>query len=148
MSSTRLTVLRAVLALVAGALPGSEVIGLTAAAAKPGRVPTGGRAVLREGDPGEPEIDLSPLVYNYSHSIPVELDVLERPGDDEPADQIDAMLVAIGSAVAANRYLGGLVHWLDASLPSVDDANAEGGRGGSATTLIITAQYSTTNPLN
>lgn len=148
MSSTRLTVLRAVLALVAAALPGWEVIGLTAAAAKPSRVPAGGRAVLREGDPGEPDVDLSPLAYNYAHEIPIELDALERPGGPEPTDQIDAALVAIGTAVASNRTLGGLCHWLDARLPTVDEANAEGARGGSATALIITANYTTTNPLN
>lgn len=147
MSSTRLTVLRAVLALVAAALPDVEVVGLTADAAKPSRVPPGGRAVLREGDPGPPEIDLSPLAYNYSHDIPIELDAV-RTGGQEPQDIIDAMLVAIGTAVAANRTLGGLCHFIDAALPSVDDANAEGARSGTATTLIITAQYTTTNPLN
>jgi hypothetical protein len=146
--SKRLDVLRAALALAAAALPGWEVVGLTAAAAKPTRVPAGGRAVLREGDPGQAEIDLSPLAYNYTHAIPIELDYLERPGGPEPTDQIDAALVAIGTAVAANRTLGGLCHWIDAELPSVDEANAEGARGGSATTLIITAHYTTTNPLN
>jgi hypothetical protein len=147
MSSTRLTVLRAVLALVTGALPGVEVLGLTTEAAKPGRIGSGGRAVLREGDPGDPEIDLSPLAYNYTHAIPIELDAL-RSATKEPPEIIDDMLKAIGAAVAANRTLGGLCHFIDAALPSVDDTNAEGARSGSATTLIITAQYTTANPLN
>lgn len=146
--SKRLDVLRAVLALVAAALPGFEVVGLTAAAAKPTRVPAGGRAVLREGDPGEPEMDLSPLTYNYAHTIPIELDVLEHPSLPEPTDQIDAALVAIGQAIAANRTLGGRCHFIDAGTPPVDETNADGARGGSAANLIITAHYSTTIPLN
>jgi hypothetical protein len=136
-----------VLALVAAALPGVEVLGLTAEAAKPSRIPAGGRAVLREGDPGDPEVDLSPLTYNYTHAIPIELDANKTAAKEAP-EIIDDMLVAIGTAVAANRTLGGLCHFIDAGLPSVDDANAEGARSGSATTLIITAHYTTTNPLN
>jgi hypothetical protein len=35
--------------------------------AKAERLPPGGLAVIRDGDPGEPEVSLSPLSYLYSH---------------------------------------------------------------------------------
>ena len=58
MASKRETVLAAAKTLVAAALPGVEV---RRNLAKTERIPPGGLVVIRDGDPGEPEVSLSPL---------------------------------------------------------------------------------------
>ena len=74
MPSKRETVLGAVKALVAAALPGAEV---KRNLAKPERIPPGGLVVIRDGDPGEPDVTLSPVFYLYTHRIPVEIAAFE-----------------------------------------------------------------------
>ena len=38
----------------------------------PERVPTAGLLILRDGEPGEPEVTLSPLRYHYQHRAEIE----------------------------------------------------------------------------
>jgi hypothetical protein len=38
----------------------------------PGRVPTAGPLILRDGEPGDPEVTLSPLRYHYQHRAEIE----------------------------------------------------------------------------
>lgn len=39
----------------------------------PERVPTDGLLILRDGEPGEPEVTLSPVRYHYQHREPPRL---------------------------------------------------------------------------
>ena len=39
----------------------------------PARVPEAGIALLRDGDPGVPEVTLSPLTYHYAHRAEVDI---------------------------------------------------------------------------
>ena len=41
----------------------------------PERVPAEGLLILRDGEPGEPEVTLSPLRYHYQHRAEIEADV-------------------------------------------------------------------------
>ena len=38
----------------------------------PERVPAAGLLILRDGEPGEPEVTLSPLRYHYQHRAEIE----------------------------------------------------------------------------
>ena len=38
----------------------------------PERLPTAGLLILRDGEPGEPEVTLSPLRYHYQHRAEIE----------------------------------------------------------------------------
>jgi len=38
----------------------------------PERVPTDGLLILRDGEPGEPDVTLSPLAYHYQHRAEIE----------------------------------------------------------------------------
>jgi hypothetical protein len=67
MATKQLQVILAVKALVAEALPDAEIRGFDGDATKPTRVGSGGCVIGTRGDPGDPEVDLSPLTYNYSH---------------------------------------------------------------------------------
>lgn len=144
MTSKREAVLSAVRLLIASALPAAEV---KRNLAKAERIPPGGLVVVRDGDPGEPETTLSPLTYHFEHRIVAEIAASEAAG--APREQaLDAMLRAIGAAIAANRTLGGLCDWLEAEAPSTDDAEATGSAPVRFALLTLVASYATTDPLN
>lgn len=144
--SKRLDVLLALKALLTAAVPLTTVEGLDGNDAAPDRIPADGRIVIEAGDPGEPEIDLSPLTYNYAHAVPVTIEV--GPGDGLTGEQrADAMLGAIADAIEADRFLGGLVDWLDAAAPATDDDQVEGAAVTRVAPITIVASYSTTRPL-
>lgn len=70
----------------------------------PERVPAEGLLILRDGEPGDPEVTLSPLAYHYQHRAEIEA-VLQGAARDI---DFDALTASIGSALAADRTLGGL----------------------------------------
>jgi hypothetical protein len=144
MASKRETVIAAVKALVAAALPGAEV---KRNLVKAERIPPGGLVVLRDGDPGEPKVSLSPLTYLYSHRIPLEIAAYESASFTRE-QALDAMTGAIGATVIANRTLGGLCDWIEAEAPMTGDVEALGALPGRFADLAIIAVYATTDPLN
>ena len=144
MASKRETVLAAVKSLVAAALPGAEV---KRNLAKAERIPPGGLVVIRDGDPGEPEVSLSPLTYLYSHRIPLEIAAYESATLTRE-EVLDGMLAAIGAAIIANRRLGGLVDWIEAEAPNSEDIETTGSQTGRFADVVIVATYATADPLN
>lgn len=144
MPSKRETVLGAVKALVASALPGAEV---KRNLAKPERIPPGGLVVIRDGDPGEPEVTLSPVSYLYTHRIPVEIAAFESATLTRE-QVLDEMLAAIGAAIIANRRLGGLADWIEAEAPSSEDIETTGSQAGRFADVVIVATYATADTLN
>lgn len=138
--SHRLEVLRALIMVVATALPTAEVVGLDSDEDVPTRVRAGGRVVVRAGDPGDPEIDLSPLTYNWTHRIPLEVIMADE-------DALDAALVSIDTAIGVDRQLGGLCEWLEAEAPSTQNVRAEGAAGARGALLSLVATYATSSPL-
>ncbi len=144
--SKRLAVLTATKAMIATACPGADVIGLDGADAAAQRIPAGGRIIIGAGDLGDVEITLSPLTYFYDHSIPVEV-----LAPDET--MVDALLLAIGTAVDEDRTLGGLCDWLDVTAAGTEDIASYDERGTLITrparggSFMIMASYSTPNPL-
>lgn len=144
MTSRREQVLGAIRALVASALPDAEV---KRNLAKPERVPPGGLAILRDGDPGEPEVTLSPLTYIYTHRIPIEVAAYETAS--EPREHVlDDMLAALGGAVASSRTLGGLCDFIEAEAPATEDVETTGARAVRWADVVVVAIYGTADPLN
>lgn len=131
---------RAVKALAAAAVPNAEVLGLDGAGASPDRIGAPGRIIVQEGDPGQPEITLSPLTYHYDRSIPIDVTAAS-------AAVLDAIFVALSAAIAANRTLGGLVEFLDATAPLTEAQAIDGAPVLSAGSATIVATYSTPQPL-
>jgi hypothetical protein len=144
--SKRLDVVKAVKELLKAAFPGFDVKGLDADAAFPDRIPPNGLIIVRNSDPGAPEVDLCPPTYNYEHPIKVEIAGYSSP-TKTPAEVVDEILETIGTAVQANRMLAGLCSWLDTEAPAIDDFSTEGSRSVAMTELNIIAHYSTPNPL-
>ena len=110
----------------------------------PTRIPAAGLVILRDGTPGEPEVSLSPLTYHYVHEAVVEVIIQGEATQDA---QFDAICVAIGARLAANRTLGGLCDWLEGAAPDPTEIVTEGGEPMKGAAVTVTLTYSTTNPL-
>lgn len=110
----------------------------------PERIPTAGLIILRDGQPGEPEVTLSPLRYHYQHRA--ELEVVVQAGTGR-ANAFDDLIAAIGTALEADRTLGGLCDWVEPDAPASVDLPVEGAAALKAALISVVLHYSTTGPL-
>ncbi len=109
----------------------------------PERVPLEGLLILRDGEPDEPEVTLSPLTYHYQHRAEIEAVV---QGADRDAS-FDALCASIGTAIAADRTLGGFCDWVEAEAPRPVDLPVEGAASLKAAVIHIILHYTTADPL-
>ena len=112
----------------------------------PERVPPQGVAILRDGDPGEPEALLSPPRYIYEHRAEIDIAVEAASAAERDAD-FDALKRAIGAAIAADRTLGGRCDYVVGEAPVAVGLPIEGAEGLKAATIGIVLSYATTDPL-
>ena len=110
----------------------------------PERIPPAGLIILRDGQPGEPEVTLSPLRYHYQHRAELEV-VVQTPNGR--ASAFDNLIVAIGTALEADRTLGGLCDWVEAEAPASVDLPVEGAVTLKAAVITVVLHYTTTGPL-
>ena len=110
----------------------------------PERIPATGLIILRDGNPGEPEVTLSPLSYFYQHRA--ELEVVIQAGSGRDA-LFDALTADIGAALAADRTLGGLCDWVEAEAPEPVDLPIEGAAALKAAVITVVLHYATHDPL-
>lgn len=110
----------------------------------PERIPAAGLIILRDGHTGEPEVTLSPLRYHYQHRA--ELEVVVQATDGR-ASVFDALIAAIGTALEANRTLGGLCDWVEPEAPASVDLPIEGAAALKAAVITVVLHYTTTGPL-
>ena len=110
----------------------------------PERIPAPGLIILRDGEPGEPELTLSPLRYHYQHRA--ELEVIVQAGTGR-ASAFDALIAATGAALAADRTLGGLCDWVEPEAPASVDLPVEGAAALKAAVITVVLHYTTTGPL-
>ena len=109
----------------------------------PERIPPAGLMILRDGEPGEPEVTLSPLTYHYRHRAEIEA-VVQGANRDAT---FDALCASIGAVIAADRTLGGLCDWVEAEAPQPVDLPVEGAASLKAAVIPVILHYSTTDPL-
>ena len=110
----------------------------------PERVPAAGLLILRDGDPGEPAVTLSPLLYHYQHRAEIEAVVQAGTGRDPPFDMLAA---GVGPVISADRTLGGLCDWVEAEAPRPVDLPVEGAAALKAAVIPVVLHYSTADPL-
>jgi hypothetical protein len=110
---------------------------------RPERVPPEGLLILRDGDLGEPEVLLSPLIYVWTHSARVEV----YSGSADPDAHMDALLISLGEALNADTSLGGLVDLMEIGSPDFDGAAPDGGSDIKAAVVPIRLNYETSQPL-
>ena len=109
----------------------------------PERVPTAGLLILRDGEPGDPEVTLSPLRYHFQHRAEIETVVQSAARDAA----FDTLCASIGATIAADRTLGGLCDWVEAEAPRPVDLPVEGAVASKAAVITIILHYSTSDPL-
>jgi len=112
----------------------------------PEKVPAGGLVILRDGDPGEPEVLLSPLMYMWQHRAEIEVIVQQAPADAARA-ALDTLLSEVGVALSADRTLGGLVDWVEWGAPQIRDLAVDGAAGLKAAAVAVTLHYASSDPL-
>lgn len=110
----------------------------------PERITAAGLIILRDGQPGEPEVTLSPLRYHYQHRA--ELEVVVRAPNGQ-ASAFDTLIAAIGTALEADRSLGGLCDWVEPEAPASVDLPIEGAAALKAAVITVVLHYTTTGPL-
>lgn len=135
MTTKRETVLQALLAqLTAAGLPirRGEVL--------PARLPSGGVVILRDGEPGDPDVLLSAPLYYYQHRAELEVVAANEI-------ELDALFEMIGSALAGDRTLGGTCDWVIAEAPSPVDLASDGAETLKAALVYVVLHYWTNDPL-
>ena len=133
---TILTALHARLQTLAATVLRDEVL--------PERIPPAGLIILRDGQPGEPEVTLSPLRYHFQHRAELEV-IVQTPANRATA--FDTLIGAIGTVLAIDRTLGGLCDWVEPEAPASVDLPVEGAASLKAAVITFVLHYSTTNPL-
>lgn len=104
------------------------------------RVGAAGFINLRDGEPGDPEVSMCPLTYHYERVAMAEV-IAPADGDTDP------LTVAMGTAIVANRTLGGLVDWMEAQAAETGDLDTDGGTTLRVAMVPIRLHYATHDPL-
>ena len=112
----------------------------------PDRIPSLGSVVLQDGDPGVPEITLSPTEYIYDHRV--EVDIIVNGSSSTARDaKFDVLKQAIGAAISSDRTLGGLCDYVVGEAPAPLELPVEGAQGLKAATIGVILTYGTPDPL-
>lgn len=112
----------------------------------PEKVPAAGLVILRDGDPGEPDVTLNPRTEFYAHRVEIEVYVPRDPtGGGEAA--LDQLLGAIGAALRVDETLGGLAENLTPSAPETGALALEGAPPMLTARIIVTIEYLVSDPL-
>lgn len=114
--------------------------------AVPQAVPAGGLVILRDGDPGEPDVTLNPRTEFYAHRAEIEAFVPQPVGGGGEA-MLDALLSAICAALAVDRSLGGLAENLTWSAPETSVLAIQGAAPILAARITVTIEYLVSDPL-
>jgi hypothetical protein len=88
-------------------------------------------------------VTLSPLRYHYQHRAEVEAVVQGASRDTG----FDTLCASIGTALAADRTLGGLCDWVEAEAPQSVDLPVEGAASLKAAVIPVILHYSSADPL-
>ena len=112
----------------------------------PEKVPASGLVILRDGDPGEPDVTLNPRTEFYTHRVEFEVYVpIDPAGGGEAA--LDALLGSIGMALRIDPSLGGLAENLTPSAPETGALAIEGAAPVLTARLVVTVEYLVSDPL-
>jgi len=106
----------------------------------PQRIPPGGLVVVRDGETVEETPILSPLAWQIEYRAEVEVTVAgATPGARNTL--LDALLVDIAAAIAANRTLGGAVEWTQPGSADFEDVEFEGAAAARAAAIPVTLWF-------
>ena len=110
----------------------------------PERIPASGLMILRDGNPGEPGVTLSPLMYHYQHRAELEVIVQSSTARDTFFDSLAAQISAV---ISADRTLRGLCDWVEAEAPEPVDLPVDGAAAIKAGIVPVILHYATSDAL-
>lgn len=113
----------------------------------PEKIPAAGLVIIRDGDPGEPDITLGGFSNTYySHDIEIEIYVQE--GDSAQRDtKFDLLLQQIDTVLQAKPPLEGIADGLLYGRPEITTQAVEGGAAIKTGILIVQADYESATPI-
>ena len=114
--------------------------------ALPERVPKAGLVILRDGDPGEPDITLNPRTAFYNHRVELELFVTQ-PTAGGGETLLDALVVDVHAALALDPSLGGLAENLVVTAPETSVLAVDGAAPVLTARLTVIVDYLVSDPL-
>ena len=109
----------------------------------PERIPEAGLIILRDGQTGDPKVTLSPLRYHFEHRA--ELEVIVQSATNR-GSAFGTLIASIGTALEADRTLGGLCDWVEPDAPASVDLPIAGAAALKAAAITVVLHY-TTGPL-
>jgi hypothetical protein len=112
----------------------------------PERVSEMGLVILRDGDPGEPDVTLNPRTAFYSHRVELEL-FLSQPTAGGGEAALDALAADVHAALASDPSLGGLAENLVITAPESGALAVEGAAPVLTARLAVIVDYLVTDPL-
>jgi hypothetical protein len=135
---------------VLASLHGRLVAGLAATVrrneALPEKVTAEGLVILRDGDPGEPDVTLNPRTEFYRHRVELEV-LVTQPASGSGEAVLDALVEDIAAALAPDPSLGGLAESLTLGPPEVATFTIEGAAPILAARLNVIVEYLASDPL-
>ncbi|MFZ1413878.1 MAG: acyl-CoA transferase [Defluviicoccus sp.] len=114
--------------------------------ALPVSVPAGGLIILRDGDPGEPDVTLNPRTEFYSHRAEIEAFVTQAVGGGGE-EELDALLSWLSVKLNIDRSLGGLAENLTWSAPDTSVLAIEGAAPVLTARITVIIEYLVSDPL-
>lgn len=141
MTTKRETVLSALFTLMQGVSIGATILRNEVLLE---RIPADGLLIMRDGQPGEPEVTLSPLRYHWQHRVEIEAFVRGLSGLEAT---FDVLVERVGQAIDADRTLGGLCDWIETDAPEPVDLAVEGATNIKAAILVLILHYTSADPL-
>lgn len=112
----------------------------------PEKVPAGGLVILRDGDPGEPEVMLSPLSYYWNHAALAEVLVQHTSAVRRDA-MLDNLFQDIAAALAIDNTLSGLCDRVTPLSPDTSNLSVDGAPSVKAAIIPIELIYTTDSQL-
>lgn len=113
----------------------------------PQNIGADGLVVVRDGDPGEPEMAFSPQSFHYQHEAEIEV-FYKAPNPVTRATGVDGIMQDIATLVLADRTLGGAVEYAHVQAPtSIEETPVEGAEDVSSAFLTVILIYTTNEPL-
>jgi hypothetical protein len=108
-------------------------------------VDANGLVILRDGEPGEPDVTISPLMYHYEHRAAVEI---FTTGTIDRDARFDVLRTQVGALIVADRTLGGLCDWIEAEAADPTDIPFDGADTVKAASIPVVLHFVTDNPLS
>lgn len=103
-----------------------------------------GLIIMRDGEPGQPDITLSPVRYQWAHQAFLEFSTT----GESRGKTLDDLLLQFDAALAADRQLSGAV--IDARVmgaPIIDEVDTAGATTVRAATVLVDLFYVSDSPI-